>query len=401
MEKNQHSANRPVFTPERIISLSPDEIFVFGSNLAGHHDGGAARIALEKFGAIYDIGVGLQGQSYAIPTMHGGVGDIAPYVDEFISFAEQNQDKFFYVTRIGCGIAGFKDKQIAPLFKEALALNNVCLPESFVRVLNGFIVPESYKIQEYGQVRTLADMVKVLNEMYHYTSLDELMEDFEMELKDYRQRGTITIETFQTIQSVFQEHEFSLFEKGKLNIPRLEELLNNQNLIFDKLESVFLKRSVAKILGIIQFLNDNKQYTAPKQILEDLEKLFEYPQDVLGDSYHYPLLFFKRGLNNLWNKITKNGVLNNDLLENYMFEQHDEKLELFGLVKVIEMDYKSDGPCHPEVYFPREAGTGPVYVDHGYRKYAKSCGEGKGPNKDSDDYEHFLLKIISNNKNNC
>ena len=131
----QNTTKRCRFTPEQIDSLSSDEVFVFGSNLSGRHGGGAARAALNKFGAVYGQGVGLQGQSYAIPTMQGGVETIAPYVDDFIDFAKRHNDKFFYVTRIGCGIAGFRDEDIAPLFKEALNLSNVCLPESFVDVL--------------------------------------------------------------------------------------------------------------------------------------------------------------------------------------------------------------------------------------------------------------------------
>lgn len=77
------------FTPENITSLEQDEIFVFGSNLAGIHAGGAARVAYERFGAIMGQGVGIQGQSYAIPTMHGGVEEIKPYVDEFIALARE------------------------------------------------------------------------------------------------------------------------------------------------------------------------------------------------------------------------------------------------------------------------------------------------------------------------
>ncbi|MDR0582349.1 MAG: hypothetical protein LBG31_05240 [Prevotellaceae bacterium] len=136
---------RPAFTPNHIKSLADDEIFVFGSNLAGHHGGGAARVALNKFGAIWEQGVGLQGQSYAIPTMQGGVETIAPYVDEFIEFAKTHPELFFYVTRIGCGIAGFSDEQIAPLFKNALGINNICLPELFVQALNNLRIPESVK----------------------------------------------------------------------------------------------------------------------------------------------------------------------------------------------------------------------------------------------------------------
>lgn len=123
---------RPDYTPERITELKADEVFVFGSNLAGMHGGGSAWLAFQKFGAVMGCGVGLRGQSYAIPTMQGGVETIKPYVDEFISFAKSRPDLFFYVTRIGCGIAGFRDKDIAPLFKDAAGVENICLPKSFV-----------------------------------------------------------------------------------------------------------------------------------------------------------------------------------------------------------------------------------------------------------------------------
>ena len=128
---------RDSYTPDFINSLTANEIFVFGSNLRGMHAGGAARIASLKFGAIMGQGVGLQGQSYAIPTMQGGVETIKPYVDEFIAFARQHTELTFLVTRIGCGIAGFVDEQIAPLFVEALDAPNVKLPKSFVDVLLG------------------------------------------------------------------------------------------------------------------------------------------------------------------------------------------------------------------------------------------------------------------------
>ena len=122
---------RPAATPDFITELRPDEVFVFGSNLAGSHGGGAAYVAWRKFGAIMGQGVGLQGQSYAIPTMQGGVETIQPYVDEFIAFAKAHPELFFYVTRIGCGIAGFRDEEIAPLFTAARSIPNICLPESF------------------------------------------------------------------------------------------------------------------------------------------------------------------------------------------------------------------------------------------------------------------------------
>ena len=124
---------RPDYTPDYITDLKPDEVFVFGSNLAGMHGGGTARVAFRQFGAVMGCGVGLRGQSYAIPTMQGGVETIKPYVDGFIAFAKSHPELFFYVTRIGCGIAGFKDKEIAPLFSAAMDVENVCLPKSFVK----------------------------------------------------------------------------------------------------------------------------------------------------------------------------------------------------------------------------------------------------------------------------
>jgi len=115
-------------TPEFITQLQPNEIFVFGSNLRGMHAGGAAYIAYRKYGAVMGQGVGLQGQSYAIPTMQGGVETIRPYVDDFIQFARENQNLTFLVTRIGCGIAGFTDSDIAPLFQQAHEVENIILP---------------------------------------------------------------------------------------------------------------------------------------------------------------------------------------------------------------------------------------------------------------------------------
>jgi hypothetical protein len=122
------------FTPNNITHLEENEIFVFGSNLAGLHGGGAARVAYKYFGAVWGQGVGLQGQTYAIPTMQGGVETISPYIDEFISFAKQHPELIFLVTRIGCGIAGFSDSDIAPLFASAIDVENIILPKSFVSI---------------------------------------------------------------------------------------------------------------------------------------------------------------------------------------------------------------------------------------------------------------------------
>lgn len=118
-------------TPAWITEVKEDEVFVFGSNLEGRHGGGAARIAYDKFGAVWGQGVGMQGRSYGIPTMQGGVETIKPYTDEFIAYAKRHPEKKFYVTPIGCGIAGFTEEEIAPLFKDAVDVENIWLPEDF------------------------------------------------------------------------------------------------------------------------------------------------------------------------------------------------------------------------------------------------------------------------------
>lgn len=123
-------------TPEHIEDLQEGQIFVFGSNIEGRHIGGAARLAAERFGAIEGQGKGLQGRSYAIPTMDMTLQHIRHHVDGFIRFADEHPEMTFLVTRIGCGIAGFRDEDIAPLFARAYSLPNVWLPASFWKVLS-------------------------------------------------------------------------------------------------------------------------------------------------------------------------------------------------------------------------------------------------------------------------
>lgn len=121
-------------TPSQVNILADGEIFVFGSNFQGRHLGGAARVAQEKYGAVWGIGEGLQGRSYAIPTMEG-LENLAPAVQRFTSFAKQHQELKFFVTAIGCGIAGYQADEIAPFFLNAAYLPNVYLPLSFWKVI--------------------------------------------------------------------------------------------------------------------------------------------------------------------------------------------------------------------------------------------------------------------------
>jgi len=135
-----------VFTPEIITELNSNEVFVFGSNVEGHHVGGAAKIAHEKFGAVWGEGFGHYGQTYAIPTLNfsatesGGTSkltleELKLLVEEFLDYAWEHPNLSFLVTKIGCGIAGFSIEDIGGLFRNTHIPQNVVLPVEFFVLL--------------------------------------------------------------------------------------------------------------------------------------------------------------------------------------------------------------------------------------------------------------------------
>lgn len=159
------------FTPDYIDRLLPNQIFVFGSNTLGYHTGGASGTARKKFGAVWGQTEGLQGQSYAIPVDFGkGIRkdtEVKASVEKFIEFAKQNENLFFFVTRIGCGIGGYRDEEMAQFFKRALEVNNICLPKSFVDALKGGEI--NYDLDRFIEAQD--------SEMYTYTdALNEIKE---------------------------------------------------------------------------------------------------------------------------------------------------------------------------------------------------------------------------------
>lgn len=122
---------------EPIEKLEDNEVFVFGSNLAGRHGAGAARLARMEWGAKYGIGEGPTGQTYALPTCDEDIeplplSTIRESIHKFLLHTIRNADKEFLVTKIGCGLGGYTPKEIAPLFPiTVLRLENVHLPEEF------------------------------------------------------------------------------------------------------------------------------------------------------------------------------------------------------------------------------------------------------------------------------
>ena len=389
-----------LFTPDRIDGLKPGQIFVFGSNLQGHHAGGAARIAHQKFGAVWGQGVGLQGQSYAIPTMQGGVETIKPYVDEFVRFAKAHEEYIFLVTRIGCGIAGFKDSEIAPLFSDAVECSNIILPREFAEVL---CLPEATRRtlmkSAHGQVRTMADIIIALNKEKHYTTPAEALSDLQKYFERISETGD---EVAFTAVRIFWNSIGDAFSDGRLDAERLCRTMEDFNLSDKDWNEAYLNHCLDKLLKIIIYFNDFRRYRNADTLLDDMQYTGVLSFSHCGpqrEPYYfnmsrYPWLFFQCGLRENWDRMTTDGVLDGRKMSNVMFDTHERGIRKYGLDAVIGHDYVSDGPCHPEVYFPKKMGTAPVYVKT-KREYIKSCGEGKGPNRVPDYFEmQYALPLL-------
>jgi uncharacterized protein (TIGR02452 family) len=230
------------YTPERITELKPNEIFVFGSNLTGSHGGGAARLAYNRFGAIWGQGVGLQGQSYAIPTMQGGVETIKPYVDEFIEFAFRHREYKFLVTRIGCGIAGFTPYEIAPLFLKVIDLPNVILPIDFVEVMHRHSGVAGYPAHTWNSETDFLEKYCSLMERVKRGDQDAYYKVKELRTKEFRNTVEIVNQGCYVTEggikfsfpddsdmmcgTVFYEHETCLPEPTQSDTPTIVEVQN-------------------------------------------------------------------------------------------------------------------------------------------------------------------------------
>ena len=379
---------RPEYTPDAISSLKADEVFVFGSNLQGRHSGGAARAARKKFGAIWGQGVGLQGQSYAIPTMQGGVETIKPYVDQFIDFAKEHTELFFYVTRIGCGIAGFKDRDIAPLFKDAMGISNVCLPETFIEENKNAVspeVPQELLTMMYGQVRTLIDLLKALNKQEPIKDSDDARERLtEIAERNVRYGDEFAFMAMRTIWCIMSRYEH---EGSKVDIEQLEKDMlsfhdGNEYLKANDIEQIFYNYSVRKMIKYIQFLNEFRRYSNYEAIREDLQSIPVSHCSSNDPQYYFS--FYKGTIWRVWEilldeweNVTKDGILDNELLEQIAFGRFDNMVKEHGLKETIRLAYGDVG-CHPDIQAPmrRREGTvwGPVYRIDG-KHIEKGCSD--------------------------
>ena len=212
-----------VYTPEFVESLKDGQVFVFGSNLIGNHSGGASLVAMQRFGAVWGQAEGPQGQCYAIPVDIRGeaVENISAYmkrhIDKFLAYAKAHPELFFLVIRVGCGNAGFDDEFVAPFFKEAIKMENVSLPKSFVEILKRCETDKKDNskqrvfnliiLDESGSMATIAKQaVSGLNE------------------------------TFQTIRNAQKEHQEQqhFISFVTFNSARIKSVMNRQKVESDK-----------------------------------------------------------------------------------------------------------------------------------------------------------------------
>ena len=165
------------FTPDNIQELKENQIFVFGSNMNGNHAGGAARLAVEKFGAIMGRAEGIQGQSYAIPTLDEDMEKVAEedlinYLANLRHFANEHPEKEFLLTAIGTGIAGFDTDYMAYMVLRANLPGNVTIPEEFskIRGFKGFnsnMTCRGFKYEEGKDYEEQGD-ISVCSKGFHF-----------------------------------------------------------------------------------------------------------------------------------------------------------------------------------------------------------------------------------------
>ena len=211
------------YTPENVESLKDGQVFVFGSNLIGYHSGGASLVAMQRFGAVWGQAEGPQGHCYAIPVDIRGeaVDNVSMYmkrhINKFLAYAKAHKDQFFIVIRVGCGNAGFDEEFMAPFFKEALKMENVSLPKSFVDILK-----KSKTEKKSDSIQRVFNLI-ILDESGSMSSIE-------------KQAVSGLNETFQTIRNAQKEHQEQqhFISFVTFNSAKIRTVMNRQTVDSDK-----------------------------------------------------------------------------------------------------------------------------------------------------------------------
>ena len=361
-------------SPQKIVSLKDGQVFVFGSNGQGHHIAGAARLAYDRFGAQWGRGEGLYGQSYAIPTMDGSVEKIRPFVERFISFPSNHPQLEFLVTRIGCGIAGYDDTDIAPLFRDALNLDNVLLPASFIKILE---MPDAVVSITRGQSRTLFDILVELDRKCHFNNpgdaFDKLQETIDGKLRGGDETAFSAVRTLWSLAS----------SMDGFDIEELRRRLYDNRCFHNAVESVYYGYAVDKLVRYISFLNSFRRYTSLEDLVADINATIsvsgcsENFRDYFFGFGYEPQFTLRRVLESEWRRITdRQGRLDSALLEEFMFGHHEKMVAEYGLGETLKREYGDVG-CHNNLKGPRRFGSGPVYILDQTGGAMKACGDGR------------------------
>ena len=195
------------------------------------------------------------------------------------------------------------------------------------------------RLYQQGQVRTLADIAMTLNDQHHYADLESFMRDFDDVIKSYRERGTVSFEICKMVEALIRNNEATLFtNSGYLDFDRLIEMVDHLAASDESnpLEVIYSRREKTKMLRLAATLNDMVHYTTASDLMNDLSSI-AYGRFNCGDNrfmndpFHYPLFFFKHGIEELWEEIQKDGYMSNALLEKKMFTEHEERVNEYGL----------------------------------------------------------------------
>lgn len=211
------------YTPDVVENLKPGQVFVFGSNLIGYHSGGASLMAMQRFGAVWGQAEGPQGQCYAIPVDIRGeaVDNVSAYmkrhIDKFLAYAKAHPELFFLLIRVGCGNAGFDEEFVAPFFKEAMTMENVSLPKSFVEILK-----RSESGKEDDSKQRVFNLI-ILDESGSMATIA-------------KQAVSGLNETFKTIKNAQKEHQEQqhFISFVTFNSARIRSVMNRQKVESDK-----------------------------------------------------------------------------------------------------------------------------------------------------------------------
>lgn len=276
-----------------------------------------------------------------------------------------------------------------------------------------FCCPEYKKLSEYGYIRTIADIIKVLNKSNCYTDPKALKQDLQTVLAPYRERGTVSQSAIDAFSYLIHDYSEELFDGTKLDINKLAYIIDEiPSKEITPIDEVFSHRQKAKILYAIKFANKICKYTSPEALAYDLRTLFYgistwgWHTKLLDDNHphiNYGVNFFLENITKIWPSITsldsqsKVETLNNDLLELYMFTDHENKIKEDGLVSTLNKDYEEIPGCHSTRFFSIRPGTGPIYVINGNTQIQKACHPSDDTLLQQEFYEKGIIRVLMSN----